>query len=241
MAIRMAAESKPRSLSESEVFRYGGAGTVLLIALLAFVGLHPLMMGGIAARLLGGVVLATILVSGTIAASRSHLHRSIGLALAISALGLQATWLATGDTTIEAVFMAVFAGFCLYAAAVILRHVLSFGPLYADRVHAALSVYILLALAWAGAYAMVEIVSPGAFSIPATPADARVAPAGMQLLAHMIHLSVATLTSTGFGDITPVAPFARSLSQLEQLTGVFYIAVLISRLIGLYPAEDRAP
>jgi hypothetical protein len=115
MAIRMAAEPKPKSqsdsLSDSEVFRYGGAGTVLLIALLAFVGLHPLMMGGIAARLLGGVVLATILVSGTIAASRSHVHRAIGLALAISALGLQAIWLATGDTTVEAVFMAVFAAF----------------------------------------------------------------------------------------------------------------------------------
>ena len=119
----------------------------------------------------------------------------------------------------------------------ILRHVLSFGPLYADRVHAALSVYILLALGWAGAYAMLEVLSPGAFSIPhaagAKPDE------GAPLLADMMHLSIATLTSTGFGDITPVAPFARSLSQLEQLTGVFYIAVLISRLIGLYPMEDR--
>ena len=55
----------------------------------------------------------------------------------------------------------------------------------------------------------------------------------------MFHFSVATLTSTGFGDITAVAPFARSLSQLEQLVGVFYIAVLISRLVGLYPERDR--
>ena len=62
---------------------------------------------------------------------------------------------------------------------------------------------------------------------------------GAPLLADMMHLSIATLTSTGFGDITPVAPFARSISQLEQLTGVFYIAVLISRLIGLYPTEER--
>jgi hypothetical protein len=55
----------------------------------------------------------------------------------------------------------------------------------------------------------------------------------------MLHLSIATLTSTGYGDIVPLAPFARSLSQLEQLVGVFYIAVLISRLIGLYPSQDR--
>jgi len=55
----------------------------------------------------------------------------------------------------------------------------------------------------------------------------------------MIHLSIATLTSTGYGDITPVAPFARSMSQLEQLLGIFYIAVLISRLVGIYPSSDR--
>jgi len=55
----------------------------------------------------------------------------------------------------------------------------------------------------------------------------------------MIHFSIATLTSTGYADITAVAPFARSMSQLEQLVGVFYIAVLISRLVGLYQSNNR--
>jgi hypothetical protein len=122
---------------------------------------------------------------------------------------------------------------------IILRHVLAFGPLYADRVHAALSVYILLAMAWAGAYGMVEILIPESFSIPAAFGHDPQAPQGMNLLTTMFHLSIATLTSTGYGDITPVAPFARSLAALEQLIGVFYIAVLISRLVGLYPSEDR--
>jgi hypothetical protein len=223
------------SQSSSEVFRFGGAGTVLLISLLLLVGLYPLMLGGVAARLAGSVIVSVILVAGTIAASRSRWLRLIGFVLATAAFGLQAGWLATGNTTIEAAMMAVFAGFCMYTAIVILRHVLGFGPLYADRVHAALSVYILLALAWAGVYALVEIVSPGAFSIPGFEKP----PEGAPLLANMIHLSMATLTSTGFGDVTPVAPFARSLNQLEQLTGVFYIAVLISRLVGLYPTENR--
>ena len=114
--------------------------------------------------------------------------------------------------------------------------VLSFGPLYADRVHAALSVYILLALFGAGAYSLVELVSRGAFSFPGGSAGAsRIT----DLLPHTFHFSIATLTSTGYGDITPVAPFARSLAHLEQLTGVFYIAVLISRLVGLYPDSEQ--
>jgi hypothetical protein len=133
----------------------------------------------------------------------------------------------------------MFAAFCLYTALVILRHVLAPGPVYAETVHAALSVYILLALFWAGAYALVEINLPGAFSLGAPSPNAQVPLEGAYLFADMLHLSIATLTSTGYGDITPVAPFARSLCQLEQLVGVFYIAVLISRLLGLYQSPDR--
>jgi hypothetical protein len=223
--------------NEAEVFRYGGSGTFLLVALLLYVLLHPLVLGGPLARIAGGIVVVAILITGTMAASRSKHLRALGGLLAVIAFGFQVAWLVTGDRPFEAAVMATFAIFCFYTAGVILRHVLSFGPLYADRVHAALSVYILLAFAWAGAYATIEIVSPGSFAIPhaagAAPDD------GAPLLADMMHLSIATLTSTGFGDITPVAPFARSFSQLEQLTGVFYIAVLISRLIGLYPMEER--
>ena len=105
--------------------------------------------------------------------------------------------------------------------------------------HAALSVYILLAMGWAGAYGMLEVLAPNSFSIPATFGHVAADPQGMNLLAVMFHLSIATLTSTGYGDITPVAPFARSLAALEQLIGVFYIAVLISRLISLYQSQDR--
>jgi hypothetical protein len=223
--------------SQSEVFRYGGSGSVLLVALLLYVGLHPLVLGGTAARIAGVVIVVVILVAGTMAASRSRHLRAIGIVLAAATFCFQLAWLMTGNRSVEAAMMASFAIFCFYTAGVILRHVLSFGPLYADRVHAALSVYILLAFGWAGAYAMIEILSPGAFSIPraaGAPHDE-----GAPLLADMMHLSIATLTSTGFGDITPLAPFARSFSQLEQLTGVFYIAVLISRLIGLYPMEER--
>lgn len=228
-----------KSQSDSEVFRFGGFGTALLIALLVYIGLYPLMLGEITARLAGGIILAVILVSGAITASPSRTHRFIGIVLAISSVALQGEWLATHRITIEAIYTGVLAVFLLYTALVIFRHVLSFGPLYADRVHAALSVYILLALAWASIYALVEIVSPGAFSFAATPTDTQAQAQGARLLGNMIHLSIATLTSTGYGDITPVSPFARSLSQLEQFVGVFYIAVLISRLVGLYPPNDR--
>ena len=224
---------------DSEVFRFGGFGTVLLISLLTFIGLYPLMLGEIAGRLAGGIILAVILVSSAVTASQSRTLRVFGVVLAILSLGLQVEWLETHGRIVEATHVAILAIFFLYTALVIFRHVLSFGPVYADRVHAALSVYILLALSWACIYALIEIISPGAFSLGVTPTDAAARPQGAYLLGDMLHLSIATLTSTGYGDITPIAPFARSMSQLEQLVGVFYIAVLISRLVGLYPSKNR--
>ncbi len=228
-----------KSQGDSEVFRFGGFGTVLLISLLAFIGLYPLLLGEIAGRIVGGVMLAAILVFSAVTASRSRILRGVGIALAILTIGLQVEWLETHSRIVEAIYVGVLALFFLYTALIIFRHVLSFGPVYADRVHAALSVYILLALAWACIYAFIEIISPGAFSLGTTGADAAAQPQGAYLLGDMLHLSIATLTSTGYGDIIPVAPFARSMSQLEQLLGVFYIAVLISRLVGIYPSSDK--
>jgi hypothetical protein len=223
---------------DSEVFRFGGFGTVLLISLLAFIGLYPLLFGGIAVRLAGGLILAAILVSSAATASQSRTLRVVGVVLAILSLGLQVEWLETNSIITEAIRVAALTIFFLYTALLIFRHVLSCGPVYADRVHAALSVYILLALSWACIYAFIEIISPGAFSFAATTTGTTAPPQGPYLLGDMLYFSVATLTSTGYGDITPVAPFARSMSQLEQLVGVFYIAVLISRLVGLYPSNN---
>ena len=197
---------------DSEVFRFGGFGTVLLISLLTFIGLYPLMLGEIAGRLAGGTILAVIMVASAVTASKSRTLRTAGVVLAIFAIGLQVEWLNTGNKIIEAIDAAVFAIFFLYTALLIFRHVLSFGPVYADRVHAALSVYILLALCWAFIYGLIEILSPGAFSLVATSAVATASPKGAYLLGDMLHLSIAILTSTGYGDITPVAPFARSMS-----------------------------
>jgi hypothetical protein len=224
---------------DSEVFRFGGFGTVLLISLLAFIGFYPLLLGGIAGRLAGGLILAVILVASVLTASRSRTHHVIGFVLAILALSLQVVWLQTHNLIVEATDGALFAIFFLYTALLIFRHVLSFGPVYADRVHAALSVYILLALSWAFIYALIDIISPGAFSLGAVANDSTPRPEGAYLLANTLHLSIATLTSTGYGDIVAVAPFARSMSELEQLIGIFYVAVLISRLVGLYPSDNR--
>jgi len=58
-------------------------------------------------------------------------------------------------------------------------------------------------------------------------------------VSELLYFSFTVLSSTGFGDITPVHPVARMLCVLEQVTGVLFIAILIARLAGTYPPVGK--
>ena len=75
-------------------------------------------------------------------------------------------------------------------------------------------------------FTVCQAIDPGSFTAAVDPADDRT---WMELL----FLSFTTLTSTGLSDVVPVKPFARGLNMVEQVAGVTYIAMLVSRLVGL--------
>jgi hypothetical protein len=58
-------------------------------------------------------------------------------------------------------------------------------------------------------------------------------------VSELLYFSFTVLTSTGFGDITPVHPVARMLCVLQQVVGILFVAILIARLAGTYPPVDR--
>lgn len=101
------------------------------------------------------------------------------------------------------------------------------GRINIHRILGACGSFLLLGLVFSQAYVLVALFVPQAFAIDGAPADA----AGM---AHrFVYYSYITLTSTGYGDITPIHPYARSLATLEAIVGQLYLAVLIARLVGL--------
>jgi hypothetical protein len=79
-------------------------------------------------------------------------------------------------------------------------------------------------------YAITQYVFPGAFSVGGTVVSQLPGP-------DLIYFSFSTLTTTGFGDIAPVHRIARSLATLEATLGTLYVAILIARLAGIYPAK----
>jgi Ion channel len=119
--------------------------------------------------------------------------------------------------------LTTLSAFLLLAIAVGIN-VFAFGHAVSDRVFGAVVLYLLLGILWAVAYQLVARLSPGAF---AGHTDA-----GGEL-AEWAYFSFVTLTTVGYGDITPVALGARSLAILEALVGQLYPAVIIARLVSL--------
>jgi hypothetical protein len=109
-------------------------------------------------------------------------------------------------------------------ALVVLAQTFRAGPVNVHRVQGAVAAYLLLGLAWALAYELVALRASGAFSGAGLGEAERPA---------FIYFSFVTLTTVGYGDVTPVHPVARSLAVAEALTGQLYPAILLARLVSL--------
>ena len=92
------------------------------------------------------------------------------------------------------------------------------------RIQGAIAVYLLFGAGWAHAYHIAAVMNPGSFSLT---------PAGHLTSDEWNYFSFVTLTTVGYGDITPVRPIARTLAVGEALTGQLYLAVMIARLVAM--------
>ena len=101
------------------------------------------------------------------------------------------------------------------------------GRINIHRIVGACGTFLLLGLVFAQAYKLIALYIPDAFAIGGVPT----APGAMAF--RYTYFSFITLTSTGYGDITPLHPYARSLAAFESIMGQLYLAVLIARLVGL--------
>lgn len=122
--------------------------------------------------------------------------------------------------------VAVMATSAAFGALLIAR-VLRDGRINIHRILAACGTFLLLGLAFAQAYKLLALFVPEAFAMGGVPVDE----ATMHY--RFTYFSFVTLTSTGYGDITPIHPYSRSLAAFEAITGQLYLAVLIARLVGL--------
>jgi voltage-gated potassium channel len=190
--------------------------------------------------LIEGVLLTLVMVSAVLAVGGRRKVLIVALVLLVPALA--GKWLnhLRPDLLHPTIFLAASVVFFAFVIAHLLAFVVRAPRVDANVLCAGVAGYLLLGLLWVPAYAAVARLNPHAFSLPAAPG----APAALDGFSAF-YFSFITLCTVGYGDIAPVSKVARMLAVMEAITGLFYMAVLISRLVSLHssaqPVHNSGP
>jgi len=189
----------------------------LLIAMLLVILLRPFLEGYVGIKFLMDLFFSLILISGVYAVSRKKNTFLISLIFAFPAFFTQ--WSSYFVTFPGSLFIGKLFGilFYLFLIAVMIDYLFKEKEITADLIIGAI-------------FTLLEIAHPGSFRIP----DSAVSE-----LSHFFYYSFVTLTTLGYGDITPVTSAARSFSIVEAIIGQLYIAILVSRLVGVHIAQTH--
>jgi hypothetical protein len=205
---------------------------LLLAAQLGAVVLYPFMEGSDAGRALFSVFGIAILGLVVLAVRSSPGLTWVGLLLALPASLMLLIQAVTAKDDLLPYSSALEAVLYLYAAGALIAYMLADHIITRDELYAVGATFTLVAWGFAHAYTVVQAIHPDSFIAANDPTADRT---WMELL----FLSFTTLTGTGLSDIVPVRPFARAVVMLEQLSGLAYVAMVVSRLVGLLVRSPR--
>lgn len=209
-----------------KVIRREPSATLFFVQL-AGVLLYPFMEGNDVGRALFSLFGIGVLWLVLRIVRKSTALLSFGLVLGVPAtLLLLAQAVQGGDETLLPYSSALEAVLYFYAAYALLHYMLADHRITRDELFAIGATFTLVAWAFAYVYVVCQAIEPGTFTAAVRPEADR---SWMELL----YLSFTTLTSTGLSDIVPVKALGRALVMVEQLAGLAYVAMVVSRLVGL--------
>jgi hypothetical protein len=199
--------------------------TLFIAAPLASMGFRaPLLIGG----LLGVPLVLSIVIISSSTGARLLAALAAALAIGGGAFRIGNPSLATFWLGHLAVIVAVLA-----ISVVIGKAVFAPGRITHHRIEGGVILYLNIALAFTSVYRLIFELDPMAFTnVPTHQTEAASA-------SVMLYFSFTTLTSTGFGEILPVNPFARSMANLEAVLGQLYLAILLARLVTMHIETRR--
>ena len=149
----------------------------------------------------------------------------VGMAVCIPTYTLAASMISNGMSWWQAVMTVG-----------LVRRAMAPGRVTMSRVLASLCAYLMIGLVWAEVYAAVAALSPGAFNVPQGWPQV----GSGELVTMAVYFSYVTLTTLGYGDITPATETTRSLAVTEAIVGQLYLTVMVARLVGLFVAHEHS-
>jgi hypothetical protein len=214
-------------------FARPGRYTALVFVLMAYVLVTPFTsVGSLSNRLVNLGVVGALLV---IVRLSWPSHRVTALAGTLALAALLPTLGVWPDASIPGIASHLASmTFTILVISAVLSQVLTTEYVTLDTVIGAASVYVLIGLLWGALYALLEFWLPGSFNFQAafqTAAPTTLVP--LMKDTAILYYSFETLTTIGYGDITPANPPARFFSVTEALVGQLYLAVLVARFVGM--------
>jgi len=204
--------------------------TISLVVLLLVI--TPLREAGLPGRLFFELVTATLMVFGALSTEQSRLAKAFVIVIVLACGAVLAAGRLHPTLFLHDLGSFLVTVTLLLYVRIVLLVMFRAGPVTWSRIQGGLCAYVLLGLAWASAFQLIEQLSPGAFDFVTTPADLD------QLTSKLTYFSFGTLTTVG-SSITPVHPFARSLTIAEAIVGQLFPATLVCALVAMAMESRR--
>ena len=202
----------------------------LFAVLVVLIGAVSFAPGTDLGRLVLNAVTMFLSIATVAAVGRTSLSFAIALLLALPAVWFQYAGLWNDDDR-QLAMSWVFSALLYFATIVyLMRYVFQPAVMTEDKLFGAAAAYLMIGVFWAYAYAIIGFWFPESYLVVGKP--------GRLVFADALYLSITVLTSTGFGDITPLTRQARGTCMIEQITGALFVAILIARLAGVYPPKS---
>ena len=203
----------------------------LFVALLLVILASPFLDDSLLHRAYFILLFAMVMLAAILIASDRHPHKIVALTigavwLVVSLIGL--SWQTDTVAIYANLLVCMFSAYVLY---LVLSKVVSAKQVDLNILLGAASVYLLIALAWTASYMVIFQLEPEAFNL----IHGETRPYFHQFL----YFSLTTLTTVGYGDITPVNPFAQIWATMEAVCGTLYMALLVARLVSLYQSQKQ--
>ncbi len=211
------------------VLRYPSA--VLLLVQLAGVILYPWMEQAAESRIYFSVFGVTVLGLALRMVRNTPGVTWIALVLASSIVLLSLANIVTQNAALFLAMTMLEAAFYFYAAGCLIAYMLQDDRATTDELFASGATFTLIAWAFAYVYMSCQLLNPASFILQAESPT--------RTWMELLFLSFTCLSGVGLGDIMPLQPMARALVMLEEFAGVMYIALVVSRLIGLTIRDTR--
>jgi len=207
------------------ILRRTPCATLLAVQLLGVL-LYPFVEDTVAGRSLLAVFGLVVLGLVIVAVRATPVLTWVAVTLALPAVVLLLIVVATDNSTLVPWASCFEAALYFYAAVSMLIYMLADDDVTIDEYFALGAAFTLFAWGFAHVFVVVQALEPGSFIANTNAADPR-------SWTELLFLSFSTLSATGLSDVIPVLGHARSVNMVEQVVGVFYLAMVVTRLVAL--------